>query len=291
MTMKKYFCKIIPAAFIFLYACEYETLPTYSGIDQIYFEFADVDAGARSIGNERTIKFGYDDIMKSDSTVRIRVKVMGSVTDYVRPVSFILDESISYDDDEDDNGDIKIVQMGRDIELLHDLSFIPAGSITGVISVKLHNTDFLNDITLAAPLRLIENEHFKTDYTHTRSAHINEIYDFDVGTLFYLYFDNASEMPNLWAHPSNFENFNNAFGPYSRKKFEIMCQILTGCTRELFTYLPDENPSDVFSDRFSIMLVAAWGRALNIFLREYELLNGEPMLEDDGTVMVGGVFT
>jgi len=289
--MKKYFCKIIPAVLILFCACEYETLPTYSGIDQIYFEFADVEAGARSVGNSRTIKFGYDDIMKSDSIVRIRVKVMGTVTDFIRPVSFELDESINYEDEANDNGDIKIVQIGRDIELLHNESFIPAGSITGVISVKLHNTDFLNDITFAAPLRLVENEHFKTDYTHTRSAYINEIYNFDVGTMFYLYFDNASEMPNLWAHPSYFQHFTNAFGPYSRKKFELMTQVLTGCTREYFTYLPHENPTTVFSDRFPIMVMTAWGRAFSIFLREYELQHGEPMLEEDGTVMEGGNYT
>ena len=283
--MKKYFLKLIPAVFIFLYSCEYETLPTYSGIDQIYFNFADVAPEATSFSNAGIVKFGYDDVIKSDSTIRITVKVMGSVADYDRPVNFRLVELPDHYFDEG----TYVVQLGRDFDLLPDQSMVRAGSITGSIVVRLRNTEALDNKTFVAPLRLLENEHFKADYTHTRSVWINERYP-DIGSMYYIFFDNESDMPNLWAHPSNIDDFTRAFGPYSRKKFELMCQVLTGCTRELFTYAEGENAREVFSDRFSIMVISAWGRAFNVFLREYELTHGEPMLEENGELMVGGIF-
>ena len=278
--MKRYFYIICPVAFIFLYACEYETLPTYSGVDQIYFEYAD-GGNERDIIDSTIVRFGYDIVRKTDSIISIRVKVMGSVADFDRPVNFSMVEAASES------------QLGRDVELLLDGSFVPAGSVTGVVRIKLNNNEALDEVGddfMIVVLRLEESEFFKTDYTHTRLTNVNSRGNI-VATEYKVWFNNASDIPNLWAHPANFTNFTNAFGEYSQKKFDLMCAILPGCTRELFTYQPGENPQEVFSERFSVGLTSAWGRALNNYLREYEILHGEPLLEDDGTVMTGGVFS
>jgi len=271
---QKFFLTLV-AVFPLLFSCEYETLPTYSGVDQIYFANYDVPSGNTSVTNGRIVKFGYDDVIKADSTITILVKVMGSITDFPRSVDFILDETKSS------------AKLGRDIELLHERSLVPAGVNTGRIVVKLKNTEALDDTLLVATLRLVENEFFKTDYIRTPSKYVNEHFKFE-STEYLVLFDNAFEMPNLWAHPTHGAQITTAFGKYSRKKFELMCQVLPGCSRAYFTYKEGENPQTVFNSRFPIGVISAWARALHNYLLEYYEKNGEWLLDENGEVIESG---
>ncbi|MDR0559222.1 MAG: DUF4843 domain-containing protein [Prevotellaceae bacterium] len=274
--MKKYVFISLIALISLFYSCEHEALPTYSGEDQIYFAYAD-DSQLVNVREDSTIvKFGYDPVIKNDSTISIEVKVMGSVVDYDRPVKFILVDSTS------------TAKLGVDIELLADSSFVPAGKITGKIYVKVFNIpENLNDTALLASLRLVENQHFKADYDKTRDSNINSTEKI-VSTQYRVWFDNGSEIPNFWAHAQYRQAFNMIFGPYSRAKFALMCQILPGCTREYFTYENPATVATVFSSRFPMGLLAGWAMGLNAYLNAYKEEHGEPLLDENGNEIKSG---
>jgi hypothetical protein len=125
--------------------------------------------------NYTMVNFGYDLVIKKDSTIKIPVKIMGNVTDQDRPVTFVLDEELSasiiYSGDGSPVGGG--AKLGEDIELLLDQSFIPAGKTIGQIVVKLKNTSRLNAGSLVAALQLTDNTYFKTDYKTTRIKEVN----------------------------------------------------------------------------------------------------------------------
>jgi len=256
---------------ILFYSCEYEKLNTYSGDDQIYFSFA---GQTTSIIDSSYIKFGYDIVIKSDSVISIPVKVQGLLSEADRPVKFALAESLSS------------AALGSDIDLLLDESFIPAGKETGNIKVKIKNTAKLDGTVLKAVLELQENEFFKVNYL----AILDKTIDAEkskIATQYKVYFDNANEMPNMWAYyTSRYEMF---FGVYSKKKFDILCTLF-GFDREYFTYYPDESPSTIFAQRFELGLLQAWARGFNIYLRTQKE-NGNTVYEEDGTEMTGSPYS
>jgi hypothetical protein len=270
--MKKYILLVILAAVF--NACEYETLPVYSGENQVYFNYADdlYDANTPVI-DSLLVHFGYDIVPKADTTITVAIKIMGSIADYDRPVDFIIIDSLT------------TAVVGQDIELLKDKSFITANKVTGKIAVKLKNTENLNDTVLRVAFLLVENQHFKADYDQTRYASINNKGNI-ASNRYRILFDNSSDMPNLWAHATYAVRFNTFFGPYSTKKFRIMCELFH-FDWDYFTYLPNETPSTIFNARFPSTLTIAWARAFNRYLDEYAALNGERLLEDNGTEMKG----
>ncbi|MDR0506405.1 MAG: DUF4843 domain-containing protein [Dysgonamonadaceae bacterium] len=275
--MKKYIYIIITIFVSLFYSCQYEALPTYSGTDQIYFSYSDsLRDGSIYGADSLLVQFGYDAVIKSDSIVGIGVNVMGNVVNYDRRVSFIMIDSTS------------TAIRGKDVELLPDLSLIPAGKNTGKIYIKLYNTENLKGKSLMVSLRLIENEYFKTDYRLTPVDYINSEGKI-VSTEYRVRFDNSSEKPNMWANPSTSIYFDMVFGTYSRVKFTLMCQILPGCTREYFTYGQNENPMTVFSARFPTGLMAGWARGLNSYLIAYkDEHGGVPLYDENGNEVTSG---
>ncbi|MDR1783750.1 MAG: DUF4843 domain-containing protein [Dysgonamonadaceae bacterium] len=261
-----------------LYSCEQETIPTYSGDDQIYFKYADEDISSYII-DSAFIRFGYDIEIKPDTIYKIGVKLQGKLTDYDRPVAleFINSQTTA--------------TVGRDIEFVQEESFVPAGSIYGYVAVKVYNNENLaNDAVLKAALRLVPNEYFKTDYITTRIKPFNK--DSVVATEFRLLFDNANEMPNFWANATYTTRFNMFFGAYSRKKFALLCELFK-FNREYFTYdtsLTAAQITTLYNSRFPSALTMAWSKSFNLYLTEYKNTHdGQPLLEDDGTEMKGGI--
>jgi hypothetical protein len=270
--IKNAFKTLAAASLLFLYACEYETLPTYSGIDNVYFRFA-YDG---SLVDSTTVMFGYDLKPKTDSIVLIGVKAMGAVTDYNRPVSFELDESKS------------TAKLGRDVLLVPQVSMIRAGSTTGYVCIVVFNNEMLSDgNSLVAALRIVENEYFKADYVRNRSRFTGRNSNM-VATEYRVRFNNTNERPNMWTPAARENDFNNAFGPYSREKFRLMCEILPGCSWEYFTYGPDESPSTVFTRNFPMALVTGWARTLHFYLQYYKEVHGEPLLDENGKEITSG---
>jgi hypothetical protein len=262
--MKSYLTKPALLAAMLACSCEYEKLPTYSGQDQIYFAYA--DDGSTNTANELFVHFGYDEPMKPETTLYVSVKVMGSLADVDRPVSFVLVDSLT------------TATPGRDVELLPEQSFVPAGKVLGSVAVKIKNTAALYDTVFRASIRLVGNEYFHADYTKTRFPSINTEGKI-VSTEYHLQFDNASEMPRLWIE--NLEACTQMFGEYSNVKFELMCRLL-GFDREYFSYEDGEGSADdLFATRISSYAIS-WNQTVNQYLNRYEETYGFRMLDENG---------
>ncbi|MDR0892208.1 MAG: DUF4843 domain-containing protein [Mediterranea sp.] len=253
-------------------ACEYETLPTYHGEPYIYF--SSVDSSKYQLDSVY-IHFGYDHPQRADSICKVRVRTISAPVDYDRYIRFELVDTAS------------TALQADDIELLPDLSFIPAGKTNGAVAVRLKNSAHLQadgkPVTLHARIRLLENEHFKVDYATEYDGGRKRL------TEYRFFFDNDGSTPKLWLEVLNCTRY---FGTYSEKKMELIenvCHI----GREMFDY--DEadltqygTASKIYNARFPGGFVSAMCHAINVWLKEYKAANGTPYTEEDGTEMVLG---
>ncbi|MDR1737403.1 MAG: DUF4843 domain-containing protein [Candidatus Symbiothrix sp.] len=256
-------------------ACEYEPLPTYKADNNIYFSYADEVYSDRVI-DSTFVRFGYDKVPKTDTLIGISVKVQGAIVDYDRPVSFTWIDSLTTS------------QIGYDVELLPDISYVPAGSDKGTIYVRFFNTEVLTDTFLTVGLQLVENKYFKVDYTQTRHSSINKTGKIN-STHYRLYVDNSNEAPNYWVLKQ--KECDDIFGAYSRKKFALLCELFK-FDRDYFSYdtsWSSSTISSVWGERFPSMLTIGWSRAFNFYLDEYKINNnGNYITEEDGSEMTGG---
>jgi hypothetical protein len=274
-TMKNNILLLFLLALVFS-ACEHEKLDTYSGQNEIYFQYA-IASSTVDVVDSTVVHFGYDTPIKEDSLIRIKVKVMGDVVDFDRAVAFELETASS-------------AQSGQDVELLLDSSYVKAGKTVGQVAIKIKNTANLDDKILNANLKLLSNEFFQTDFKSTSFSSVNATGKIN-SIKYRVLFDNANEKPNLWAYYDS--RFTPYFGTYSKKKLDLICELIN-ITREYFTYTRTETQTEAqaasaaFSAKWptSIMLFSA--RTLNNYLSNYKRTHGEPLLEDDGTEMVPG---
>jgi hypothetical protein len=273
--MKKNISFLLLPVLLFFYSCEKETLPVYDSPDQIYFNYADNTVVAQVI-DSTIVSFGYDFVIKSDSIFSIKVKVMGKVADYDRPVAFVLDPTST-------------AKAGVDIDLIPEQSFVPADSITGKVTVRLKNTQTLTSQALKAALKLVDNEFFQTNYKTTIYSSVNNAGKI-VSTEYRIWFNCFTDLPSFWAHTTYAVRFNSFFGPYSRKKFVILCDLF-GFDWDYLSYPAGSTSAQIsalYNARFPSALTIAWSRAFNTYLDEYESINGTRLLEENGQPMVGG---
>lgn len=264
--MKPYLTKLALLAATLACSCEYEKLPTYSGHDQIYFAYADDVLNTVNMVDEIFVHFGYDEPMKPETTLYVSVKVMGSIAGVDRPVSCVFVDSLS------------TATLGRDVELLPERSFVPAGSVFGSIALKVKNTPTLYDTVLVASVRLVANEYFHADYTKTRFSAVNSEGRI-VSTEYHVRFDNASDMPRLWSE--NLDKCTQMFGEYSNVKFDLMCHLL-GFDRAYFSYDDGNGSSASLFDARIQPYAISWNQIVNRYLKQYEATYGAPMLDENG---------
>ena len=256
----------------FFFSCEKET-KDFDGKDHVYFEYAKYDGNfERYVVDSVVVKMGYDLIPKADSTIRIPVTVTGSPKEGIRPVNFVLVESLS------------TAKLGEDIELLYEPSYIRENSIYGYIYIKLKNTEKAKETSLFAAIQTVPNEFFSTDITEIVSKNVTK--QNMRANIFRIYFDAKNEMPNLWAVEE--ARFRTYVGAYSRVKLEFMCEIL-GLDFEYFTYnSEEENSLDVFNKRIAPFRMV-WTSILNRSLNEYRAKYGYPLVDENGIEIAFGL--
>ena len=253
------------------FSCEKET-KDFDGREQVYFQFARHDGESRSIMDSTFVKFGYDIVQKTDSTIRVAVTIVGAISESPRAVNFILVDSLS------------TAKLGEDIELMYETSYIAENSINGYVYVKLKNTDKIKDASLLATIQVAENEFFSADIdlivsTAESKQHMK-------ANRYRIFFDAQSEMPNLWAVEE--ARFRSYLGVYSRVKLEFMCEIL-GLDYAYFTYDPgEENSLDVFNRRI-VPFRMVWTSILNRGLNEYRAKHGYPLRDENGLEIAFGL--
>lgn len=243
----------ITTGFLLIWAssCSNDELPVYEDVDRIYF----------AAGNGTSaVRLGYDIPVKVDSTVAIQVNIAGKVAEIDRAVTA---EVVSTE---------STAVAGVDIEILSSDSYVPAGSTTGTLWVRVNNSEKLNKTTLRAKIRLTPNEFFHTDLNEGSRLEYN------------ISFDAMADMPLLWTIPANSSYFtlNQYFGPWSRTK-ELLLYEIFGFTREFFEYDPaTQSPSAALSSKISDRMAMGMIAQVNRYLRDYRLEHGEPLLDENG---------
>ncbi|KAA6347658.1 hypothetical protein EZS27_004875 [termite gut metagenome] len=248
---------------ILLASCDHDSLPTYKDVDRIYFQYAGnpITAGT---SDQVKINLGYDNPIKSDSIVRVKVKLMGHLSDVDRPFKcgVISQESSAV--------------QGEDVEIL--FSVIPAGKEVGDLLIKVKNSTKIETTTLLARIRLLPNEYFHVDYTQTYPVSSTKN-----GLEYNIYFDCKTDMPSLWADPSGGARLTQYFGKYSNVKFDLICEVC-GVTREYFMHNPEiESAIDVVNARIPTAVSWGWISQINRYLTAYKNSHdGEPLRDENG---------
>ncbi|MFT4223207.1 DUF4843 domain-containing protein [Dysgonomonas sp.] len=245
-------------------SCAYDSLPVYEDVDRVYFLWARINPtqSTTASSDKVEVNLGYDNPVKSDSTISISVSLMGRVSDKDRPVNAELIKTES-----------SAVQ-GQDIEFLP--SFIPAGQETGKLRVRINNTKKLESTVLMARIRLIPNEYFHVDFTE-----VGFLQKEKSALEYNIYFDAIAEAPNLWRGETGVM-LNQYFGSYSNAKFQLICDVL-GITRDFFMYDPEtESAMDVLNARIPSELSYGMIAQINRYLDQYEKEHGKKPTDENG---------
>jgi len=249
--MKTTFIKLfVFSIMLFAISCNNDKLTTYEDVDRIYFTWAGTQPALPNGNAQLTVALGYDVPLKADSTIQVKVNLMGKVSNVDRPFSAELIPSES-----------SAIQ-GEDIEILP--SVIPALSEKGDLRIKLINdTAKLTKKTLMARIRLLPNEYFHVDYTQAIWQGGRNALEFDI------FFDAKTDMPNLWSNTTTGVMLTAYFGKYSKVKLNLICEVC-GVTRDFFMYDPaTENPSQVLNARMPTVLIYGMISQCNRYLKAY----------------------
>jgi hypothetical protein len=263
-------CALVLAT-LAIVSCKQEQLPLYEDVNRVYFYWAVAPLSTDQV-NYKMVSLGYDIPMKADSTIAVRVRTMGRLSDVDREVKaeVIAAESTA--------------KVGEDIEIVGGK--VAAGARDGYVYVKIKNTEKLLTNTLRARIRLVPNENFHVDWNGSSAVGNNTS-----GIEYYLVFDAITDMPNLW---KDAPMMNSYFGPWSRVKETIIYEAL-GFDRSFFTYDPStENAVDVLSARIPNFLSMSMVATVNRWLRDYkDAHDGQPLLDENGVEVktaIGGLI-
>jgi hypothetical protein len=255
-----------------LVSCDHDTLSTFEDVDRVYFEYAALsitELSSQHIAVEDAdriqIGFGYDNPVKADSIIGIKVKLLGRTASEDRPFTaeIIAGESTAL--------------TAEDIEILP--SVMPANAAVGTLNIKLNNTGKIKTSTLMARVRLTPNRSFHVDYTYVQTSPSSKS-----GIEFSIYFDAKTDMPNLWADPGGKVVIERYFGPYSNKKLEVIC-LACGFTREYFMFDPavDGTGTEVVNKRITSPMAYGFIILVNNYLENWKKSHdGEPLRDENG---------
>jgi hypothetical protein len=247
-------------------SCKQEKLPLYEDVNRVYFYWVVAPLSIDQVNN-KMVSMGYDIPLKADSTIAVRVRTMGRLSDVDREVKaeVVAAESSA--------------KVGEDIEITGGK--VPAGARDGYVYVKIKNTDKLLTTSLRARIRLVPNENFHVDWNESSNAYNNTS-----GIEYNLVFDAMTDMPNLW---KDAPTMNNYFGAWSRVKETTIYEVL-GFGRDFFTYDPaTENAVEVLNARIPQGLAYSLMTSINRYLRAYkDDHNGQPLLDENGNEVIIG---
>jgi hypothetical protein len=247
-------------------SCAHDSLPIYEDVDRVYFAWARPVVPQES--DEVKVNLGYDNPIKSDSTIQVEVLLIGHVSDEDRPIAAELIKAESS------------AVSGQDIEILP--SFIPAKEVKGKLKIKIKNSEKLETTTLMARIRLVPNDYFHVDYTAAYNAPSKNGLEYNV------YFDAKADMPSLWADPEAGFRLTTYFGSYSKVKLQLICEVC-GVTRDYFMHDPaTENAVDVLNARIPSSVAYGWISQVNRYLRNYRETEGESLRDENGNVITIG---
>lgn len=254
-------------------SCKEDELDVYTEDDQVYFYYAlpseylheirynDIPTSSYTLFN-----FGLDLYPKEDTVLQIPMALMGKLVDYDRPISCTLAE-----------GSTAVID--RDIEFLP--SYINANEHFGYLNIKLKSTKALDDGGVLAKIKIISNEHLKASYADSVKITDGKQLNID----YYVYVENITGMPNIWADPTWGPRISMVFGDYSAGKFRMMCD---ACGFDLAYFTYDETRSATTVGSLIMQMGFSYARMCNNYLRNYKEANGKDMVDENGEVITMG---
>jgi hypothetical protein len=247
--MKKHILCIL----LFLTAsCQRSEIPNYSGTTGIYFEvYREMVAGTFWRADTSIVSFAYHPA-KLDSIFPLAVKVKGDTVGKDRQFSIkIIDTAAN------------AARPGVHYEALPATITVPAGKALAYIPVKLLKHPDMQTLTFAICIELQENENFKTDMPQ---LFVPESKKFISATVHTILVDDALAKPKYW--------LDAYLGPYSRKKYTLLCELL-------------DIPVATLNNTISPGNLKYYGNFMKNYLND-EAAAGRIVYENDGSVMKMG---
>lgn len=209
MIMKKliiYLVALIPL--LTFQACKEDTLNTYldsDGGNNIYFY--DKFMKNNSDIFMKAISLGLAPVSVTDSVIGIVVQTTGAPMDYHRKVNIQL-------------ADTSTMLLGTHFDFVEE-PIVRAGMVRDTIKLKLHRTADLLTKRVYLNLKLVPNENFNTEI----GIKVNNKIEQDILS-YEFYLDDLFPVPYLWTTFAGKNTVIAFWGPYSRKKVELMLEIL-----------------------------------------------------------------
>ncbi|RBL89173.1 DUF4843 domain-containing protein [Chitinophaga flava] len=234
-----------------LAACKKDTLDTWKGTDDIYFENSIVEDAKRQKSDSIDIFFIFAPASTTDSVLRIPVKTMGAPVPYDRTFKIGLDSSTAV--------------AGKHFDALPEAFVMRANRIVDTVQVRLHRTPDMIAETFVLMLNLKPNEYFTTYMD--RFMLNNSANSFRRCTSLRIRVNDVLSRPKTW--------WDYMFSTFSRKKFQLICSV-TG-------YDPAK-----LAGQPPIADLSFLGKVTQRYLKD-QAKAGNVIYEDDGSIMTMGV--
>ena len=249
--MKKYIF-LLSVVLSFL-GCEKEMMD-YEGKDGVYF--AVQQAPPSLYGNPEvwaymdTTLIPFSLLLENDSTVMLKVRVMGNVVDHDRYFTLSVVDSLT------------TATEGEDYAPLETRYVIPAGERDGYVSFTGFRQAKMLDSTYYVALQLEENEYFSLPMDLWRPLEYSDYTDEIQNVIRHVVgLTDEVFLPKAWT--------KNYFGPYSKKKVKLLCEMFD---------LQMADFDDVI--KMDMERQRTYAQGLDKYLKEMEA-KGETVYEDE----------
>ncbi|SJZ69259.1 protein of unknown function [Chitinophaga eiseniae] len=233
-----------------LTACQKETLKTWSGTNDIYFENSLVEDAAKRTSDSMNILFIFAPKGTTDSILKIPVRTMGTPVGYDRTFSVGTTQSNAV--------------AGKHYDALPDSFVMRANRVVDTIRLRLRRTPDMMTDTVSLVLQLQANDYFTTNMARVAIGNNTWL----SATTLRIRMTDVLSKPAFW--------FSAVFGSFSRKKFLLVCELTDYDPYKLANAVP-------IADTYYL------GKVTQRYLDE-QARAGNVILDDDGSVMIMGDY-
>jgi hypothetical protein len=233
-------------------SCQRSEIPLYSGTAGIYFEvYKETSPGTYIRADSSVVTFAYHPT-KTDTIYPLVIRVKGDTIPKDRQFNIkVIDTAAN------------AAKPGIHFEAFATTVTVPAGKAQVLLPVKLLKHPEMQIKTFALCIQLMENENFKTDLPQ---LFVPETKKYVSATVHTILVDDALARPRYW--------LDGYLGPYSRKKYLLLCELL-------------DVPVATLSNSISVGTLKYYGNFMKIWLAD-EAAAGRIVYEEDGSVMKMG---
>ncbi len=233
-------------------SCQRSEIPLYSGTAGIYFEiYKEPSPGVYLRVDSSILTFAYDPA-KTDSIFTLSIRVKGDTVSKDRQFRIkVIDTAAN------------AAKPGIHYEAFPTTAIVPAGKAQMVLPIKFLKHADMQIKTFALCIQLLENENFKTDLPQ---LYVPDTKKYISATVHTVLVDDALARPKYW--------LDGYLGPYSRKKYVLLCQLL-------------DIPVTTLNNTVSVGTVKYYGNFMKTWLAD-EAAAGRIVYEEDGAVMKMG---